>query len=168
MNFAVIDRMPLFEIAMRGRGRWTQAVEQEVRLNSNSLQFRSLKALITGRWLGDAIELDSDEDREAVQQIRAALGGFPAEPLRHLGEAESIRAIQTRRELQTAIFLTDDEDAKYLARHRGITVKDTRWLMTDAYSMGDVRCPEPFKVLGAMWDAGRGVDLPDSHMEVCP
>jgi hypothetical protein len=27
-----------------------------------------------------------------------------------------------------------------------IIVKDTRWLMTDAYYMGDMRCPEPYDV----------------------
>jgi hypothetical protein len=34
------------------------------------------------------------------------------------GEAESIRAIETRPELKGAIFLTDDGDATYLATRR--------------------------------------------------
>ena len=40
--------------------------------------------------------------------------------------------------------------------------------MTDAYYMGDMRCPEPYDVLKMMWEAERGVDLPDSHIAVCP
>lgn len=167
MNFAAVDHMPLFETALRGRGRWTQAVEGEINRNSNSLEYRSLKTLITGEWLGESIELDSDDDREAVERIRAALGGVRQEPLKHLGEAECIRAIETRPELRGAIFLTDDGDAQYLADHRGITVKDTRWLLTDAYSMGDMQCPEPYEVLKQMWDAGRNVDMPSGHKEIC-
>lgn len=168
MNFAAVDRMPLFETAMRGRGRWTQAVAGEIQRSSRSLAFKALKALLAGAWLGEPIELDTDDDRTEVENIRAALGGYPADPLKHLGEAESIRAIQSRAELSGAIFLTDDGDAKYLATHRGITVRDTKWLMADAYSMGDMSCPEPFDVLKAMWEANQGVDLPDSHEGVCP
>ena len=130
MNFAAVDRMPLFETALRDRGRWTQAVEGEIYRNSNSLEFRSLKALIAGAWLGEAIELDSNEDRDAI-------------------------------------FLTDDGDAQYAAGHHGITVKDTRWLLTDAYSMGDMLCPEPYRVLEQMWKAGRNVDVPTHHKEIC-
>ena len=87
MNFAAVNRMPLFETAMRGRGRWTQAVEGEIRRHANTLEFRHLSALLRGGWLGEAIELDSDADRVAVEDIRMALGGIPSEPLRHLGEA---------------------------------------------------------------------------------
>ncbi len=47
-------------------------------------------------------------------------------------------------------------------------VKDTVWLMADAYSMGDMACPEPYDVLREMWDAGRGITRPNSHEAVCP
>jgi len=168
MNFAPIDRMPLFNTVMRERGRWTQAVEGEIRRAANTLEFRHLSALLRGGWLGDAIEFDSDEDREAVEGIRMALGGVPSAPLRHLGEAESILAIETRPELKGAIFLTDDGDATYLATRRGITVKNTRWLISDAYFMGDLGCPEAYEVLKMMADAARPIVLPGSHRDICP
>jgi predicted nucleic acid-binding protein len=168
MNFAAVNRMPLFETAMRGRGRWTQAVEGEIRRYANTLEFQHLSALLRGRWLGEAIELDSDADRVAVEDVRAALGGVPSEPLRHLGEAETIRAIESRPDLRGAIFLTDDGDARYLATHRGITVKNTRWLVADAHSMGDILCPEPYQILKMMWEANRPIVLPESHKEICP
>jgi hypothetical protein len=168
MNFAAVDRMGLFQTALRGRGRWTQAVEGEIRRHANTLEFRRLSLLLNGRCFGEAIELDSDDDRNAVEDIRMALGGIPAKPLRHLGEAESIRAIQCRSDLAGAIFVTDDGDATYLARHRGIRVRDTRWLVTEAYSMGDLQCPEPYEILKMMREAERAVDLPGSHKEVCP
>jgi predicted nucleic acid-binding protein len=168
MNFAAVGRMSLFELAMRSRGRWTQAVAGEIRRSSGSLAFKALTALLNGGWLGEPIELDTDEDRTEVEDIRAALGGYPGNPLKHRGEAESIRAILSRAELRGAIFLTDDGDATYLASHRGITVKDTKWLVADAYSMGDMRCPEPYDVLTQMYEANRGVSLPDGHEGVCP
>ena len=113
MNFAPIDRMPLLNVAMRERGRWTQAVEGEIRRFANTLEFRKLSILLHGGWLGEAIELDRDEDLDAVEGIRMALGGVPSAPRQH---------------------------ATYLATRRGITVKDTRWLISDAYSMGDIGC----------------------------
>jgi hypothetical protein len=152
---------------LRGRGRWTQAIAGEIYRYSNVLEFRALKALITGAWLGEAIELDTDDDIEAVERIRAALGGVSAEPLRHLGEAECIRAIESGPELRGAIFLTDDGDAQYLAGHRGITVKNTKWLLADAYAMGDMQCPEPYEVLAEMRKAGRNVDQLANHKGIC-
>jgi hypothetical protein len=56
----------------------------------------------------------------------------------------------------------------YLATRRGITVKDTRWLISDAYSMGDIGCPEAYEVLKMMADAARPIKLPDSHVDICP
>ena len=168
MNFAPIDRMPLLNVALRERGRWTQAVEGEIRRSANTLEFRKLSALLQGGWLGEPIELDSAEDLNVVEGIRMALGGVPSAPRQHLGEAESIRAIESRPELKGAIFLTDDGDATYLATRRGITVKDTRWLISDAYSMGDIGCPEAYEVLKMMTDAARPIKLPDSHIDICP
>ena len=59
--------------------------------------------------------MDSDADRTEVENIRAALGGVSTDPLKHLGEAESIRAIESCADLREAFFLTDDGDAAYLA-----------------------------------------------------
>jgi predicted nucleic acid-binding protein len=168
MNFAAVDRMALLETLLRDRARYTQAVEGELRKYSNTAEFRLLKRLLDEGWLGEAIELDGRNDPREVEKIRAALGGVAAIPLQHMGEAESIRAILTRKELSEAIFLTDDGDAAYLADHRGITVKDTRWLLADAYAMGDVACPEPYDILKEMWAAGRNVSVPDSHKDICP
>jgi hypothetical protein len=87
MNFAPIDRMPLLNVAMRDRGRWTQAVEGEIRRFANTLEFRKLSILLDGGWLGEAIELDRDEDLDAVEGIRMALGGVPSAPRQHLALA---------------------------------------------------------------------------------
>ena len=72
MNFAPIDRMPLLNVAMRERGRWTQAVQGEIRRSATTLEFRKLSTLLQSGCLGTAIELDSDEDLDAVEGIRMA------------------------------------------------------------------------------------------------
>lgn len=168
MNFAAIKRMPLLKAAIRGRARWTQAVHGEVRKYSLTRNFVALKPALEESWFGEPIELDSQADYEAIDRIRAQLGGVRAEPLRHLGEAESIRAIESRSELEGAIFLTDDTEAARVAENHRITVKDTVWLMADACSMGDITCPEPYDVLVQMYDEGRNITLPNSHTAVCP
>jgi predicted nucleic acid-binding protein len=168
MNFAAINRMPLLKTAIRGRGRWTQAVHGEVLKYSLTRGFVALKPALEETWFGEAIDLDSNADYEAIDRIRAQLGGVRSEPLKHLGEAESIRAIESRAELAGAIFLTDDIDAARVAENHQITVKDTTWLMTDAWSMGDSTCPEPYDVLVQMFEAGRPIRLPASHKDVCP
>ena len=168
MNFAAINRMPLLKMAIRGRGRWTQAVHGEVLKYSLTRDFMALKPALEESWFGEAIELDSHADYEAIDRIRAQLGGIRAEPLKHLGEAESIRAIESRAEFAGAIFLTDDIDAARVAENHRITVKDTTWLMADAYSMGDSACPETYEVLVQMCDEGRSIRLPASHRDVCP
>lgn len=168
INFAAINRISLFELAMRDRACWTQAVAGELRRLSSRSDYRSAQAVFDGECLGAPIELGDQGDQEAVEDIRAALGGVASSPLKHLGEAESIHAIESRPELSGAIFLTDDGDATYLAARRGINVKNTAWLMADVYSAGGLRCPEPFDVLVEMWTAHRGVTVPPSHEFICP
>lgn len=168
INFAAINRVPLFETAMRGRGCWTEAVEGEVRMLSARHEYQSARGLLASGCLSDPLELDGYDDTEAVEDIRAALGGVSSAPLKHLGEAESIHVIETRPEFNGAIFLTDDRDATYLARRRGIDVRDTAWLVADAYSAGSMSCPEPFNVLVDMRMAARGVVVPAGHELICP
>jgi predicted nucleic acid-binding protein len=168
INFAAINRIPLFNQAMRDRGRCTQAVAEEIRRLSHRIPYQSARTALDSGCLGEPVELDTDRDRDAVEDIRAALGGVSSNPLKHLGEAESIHAIESRSDLREAIFLTDDRDATYLAGRRGIDVKDTAWLLSDSYAMGDIPCPEPWDLLIAMWEAERGVVLPAGHEAICP
>lgn len=165
VNFAAVNRMDVVEAALRRRARWTQAVEHEVRCMAN--RYPPLTTMLTDKWFGNAIELDTDADYEEVNRIRMALGGVTANPLRHLGEAESIRAIQSRAELSGSILLTDDVSAGDFARRRGLVVWDTCLLLADAFSMAEVGCPEAYEVLLKMRQADRSVRIPADHRGVC-
>lgn len=165
VNFAAVNRMDIVEATLRRRAHWTQAVEFEVRCMA--ARYPSLKPLVDDRWLGEAVELDTDADYDEIGRIRTALGGTTSDPLQHLGEAESIRAIQSRTELSGAILLTDDVSAGDFARRKGLLVWDTCRLLEDAYAMADVGCPEAYEVLGRMRQANRGVRIPADHRGVC-
>ena len=62
VNFAAVKRMDIVEATLQHRARWTQAVEHEVRCMS--ARYPSLKPLVDDRWLGEAVELDTDADYE--------------------------------------------------------------------------------------------------------
>jgi predicted nucleic acid-binding protein len=163
INFAAVDEMGLLQTALRERARWTQAVAQEI---GRSVQYYpALKPLIDDRWLGEPIELSSDNDRLGVGRLRTALGGMPAEPLKHLGEAESIHSILSRSELAGAVLLTEDRDAKYLARMKQVQVWDTTTLLADAHAMGDVEWARASDVISRMDDEGRGVRVPANYQD---
>lgn len=165
VNFAAVNRMDIVEATLRRRARWTQAVEYEVRCMT--ARYPSLAPIVQDSWLGEAVELDTDADYREIDRIRTALGGTAADPLQHLGEAESIRAMQSRGELSGSILLTDDASAGDFARRKGLQVWDTCRLLADAYSMADVGCPEAYEVLHRMRQADRAVRVPANHRGVC-
>jgi predicted nucleic acid-binding protein len=166
ISFATVHEMELLEATLRDRSHYTQAVEQELRKSTDYLP--QLRPLVQGRWLGEAIELDTREDEVEVDRLRTALGGTSARPLQHLGEAESIRAITSRPYLRGAVLLTDDHDARDLARDRGVIVWDTGRVLADAHGRGDVGHPVAYDILVRMRQADRGVAVPPHCRDICP
>jgi hypothetical protein len=165
VNFAAVNRMDIVEATLRRRAYWTQAVEYEV--NCLTHRYAPLKAMVQGGWLGEAIELSTAEDYAEISRIRTALGGTGNNALEHLGEAESIRAMQSRVNLRGAVLLTDDGSASDFARRRNLIVWDTCRLLEDAHAMGEVGCPEAFELLKKMRSAHRNVRIPTDHHGVC-
>jgi predicted nucleic acid-binding protein len=166
INFAVVYEMDLLEATLRGRSAWTQAVHAET---STFLQrMPVLKPLIEDRWLGEPIELDTEQDYREVHRLRARLGGTTAQPRKHLGEAESIHALLSRPGLSGAALLTDDRDAAELARRQGLAAWDTPRLLRDGFDMGAVGHPAAYQVLVKMRVAGRGVLVPQQCTDICP
>jgi hypothetical protein len=141
-------------------------VEQETQRFVRTMPW--LRPLIEDKWLGEAIELNSVPDQVEVDRLRTALGGTSAQPLQHLGEAESIRAILSRSQLHGAVLLTDDRDATELALFRGLTTWNTARLLADAFQMGEVRHPTAYEILVRMRAAERGVIVPTDCREICP
>jgi predicted nucleic acid-binding protein len=160
INFAEIRRMDLLRQCLPAQSRWTEAVAHEVGQSAQYLP--DLRVLINEGWLGEPIQLNARGDVEAVQRIRTALGGVPENPLKHLGEAESIQVVVSRPELRQAVLLTDDREARHVARGRGVMTWDATRLLA---SPGDVSWPVGLAVLQQMRQCGRGVRIPASEAE---
>ncbi|CAM5253009.1 hypothetical protein SALBM217S_04451 [Streptomyces griseoloalbus] len=123
-NFGTVGRLDLLRKVLDGCGRWTEAVAEEAR--RSAAYVRDLARLEAEGWLGEPIELCTDAEIALADRLRRAVfGGLPTEPLRHLGEAETLALIQTRREFTGAVWITDDRDAGEYASARGIPVKNT-------------------------------------------
>ncbi|MGA5060184.1 hypothetical protein ACPB99_22455 [Streptomyces pseudogriseolus] len=95
-NFGTVGRLDLLRKVLDGCGRWTEAVAEEAR--RSAAYVRDLARLEAEGWLGEPIELCTDAEIALADRLRRAVfGGLPTEPLRHLGEAETLALIQTRR-----------------------------------------------------------------------
>ena len=167
INFAVVDRLDLISSVLVDAA-WLAAVAFETRRSARYVP--TLDHAACRQWLGEPIETDLPEDNARVETIRLALGGARREPLRNLGEAQSIHAILTRVELADAVFVTDDASAADMARRNGIAVWTTVEIMRTCYDFGKIGCPDAFLLLREMSDGHdrRGVRVPRDHTAVCP
>ncbi|MBF9072518.1 hypothetical protein [Streptacidiphilus fuscans] len=164
INFAASDDMAVLKVGLEYRTpRCTQAVHAELLKHRHN--FPKLKPLIDEEWLGEPIELNHAGDRDSIGRLRTALGGTRADQLLHLGEAESIHAIQTRTELSGGVLLTDDRDARRLAGQKNILVWDTTRLLAEIHIMGDLEWEEAQNILVRMDQAQRGVRIPANYQD---
>ncbi|HQY97417.1 MAG TPA: hypothetical protein PLU83_10560 [Phycicoccus sp.] len=145
-NFAAVDRIDLLETWLRGRGRWTEAVAFEAGRSANHLP--DLRRLLDGRWLGEPIEFDADEDVRRIEHLRRdVFGGTGAKPLQHLGEAQTCHLLQTRSEWRESIWVSDDRDALDYARFIGVATMTTPLVLESLVAEGDVSEVEAARLL---------------------
>ncbi|MGW7466020.1 hypothetical protein ACWGJT_15280 [Streptomyces xantholiticus] len=127
---------------------------------------RGLAQLPLDGWPGETIELSTDAEIALADLLRRAVfGGTASEPLRHLGEAETLAVVQTRREFAGAVRITDDRDAGEYATTHGIPVKNTVSLMREAAESGLIPCTEAHRLLLAMVAGGRHIHGVPEHAE---
>ena len=158
-NFGVVDRLDVLRDALRGRGRWTEAVAYEADRSSRTIP--PLALLPTAGWLGDPIEVTDPAEADHVDRIRRAVfGGTAAEPLRHLGEAQTCVLIQGHGEFHDAWWVSDDRDALEYARRQGIMTRETIDIVALSVADGDLSEEDAFRLLHSMADQGRSLRLP--------
>lgn len=117
-NFAVVNRLDILEKTLANRGRWTEAVANESRESSKVLS--ALAAVAREGWLRDPIELVGESVIRRVDVIRRTVfGGLSSEPLRHLGEAQTLFLIQNDPSFRESIWIIDDREAGDYAAARG-------------------------------------------------
>jgi predicted nucleic acid-binding protein len=121
INFALINRMDLLERLANGHGRWCATVAAEC---AQSASVAGLEALNDAHGIfGPPLYPENPSERIDVQTFRRELAQ-PGDPIwQHLGEAETL-AIMTRRSVE-GFLVTDDNDARRLARRHQVTVVST-------------------------------------------
>lgn len=164
-NFALVGRVDLLETVLRGRGRWTAAVAYEAERSIRAIP--ALEDLVREGCLGEPVEITSEKDVQRVNRVRRAVfGGTDAEPLRHLGEAETCHVILNWTEFAGSWWISDDAEALRYARRQGITTRETVDLMSSAVADGDADADDAFLLLQTMADEGRSLRLPASAEEL--
>ncbi|MFG2270675.1 hypothetical protein ACGFNY_13030 [Streptomyces chartreusis] len=161
-NFAAVDRLPLLEKLLEGRGRWTEAVAHEAQQSARYLpRLRDIMAL---GMLGEPITITDVEEIAEVDRVRRAVfGGVASAPTKHLGEAETCVLIVRRPEFRDSVWITDDRSAGSYARRRGITTKETFDLMNEAVVGGLASAVDGHELLRRMVAAGRHLHRVSRH-----
>ncbi|MFJ9544147.1 hypothetical protein ACIRPX_44060 [Streptomyces sp. NPDC101225] len=87
--------------------------------------------------------------------------------MEHLGEAETLHVIQTRREFKgNSTWISDDRITLSFARAKNISVMDTMDLMAQGCVAGDVMPAEAKRLLEEMRPRERTVRVPLSPDEL--
>ena len=163
-NFVVVDALGLLGQRPGARARWTETIRIEVARGVRAEP--RLREVLQAQWLGEPVEIHADLGGiKRIDQIRRALGGRPAQPMRHLGEAEVIYFLEESEPDWT--FLSDDRPAVAFARSRGLHAVDTAEMLSECHAAHEIGCPDAYQLLLKMAAAGRGVRVPASHREVC-
>lgn len=164
-NFAAVCRLDLLEDHLRGRGRWMEAIAFEA--SRSAAWYPDLAGLPAAGWLGEPIVIDRSEDLRVVDRMRRVVfGGSRGQPLQHLGESQTLWVLENRAEFVGAWWVSDDRDALDIARHKGITTRETIDIMRGIVADGDLTAKEAFDLLLAMSRLGRGPHLPPSPREL--
>lgn len=164
-NFAAVNRLDLLEEILLGKGRWTEAVAYEASCSSPYLP--DLALLPLAGWLQDPIEVSDEKEISKINQIRRSVfGGTDAEPLRHLGEAQTCYLIKNRTEFAGSWWVSDDRESLRYARRQGLIARETMDLVSIAVANGDVTAPDGYALLNSMAALDRGLRLPSSPQDL--
>lgn len=159
-NFACVHQLGLLSRLLDGKGRWVEAVAYEC--DQSSIHYPDLKTIPVEGWLGDPIEVSDDVDIRQIEGIRKAIfGGSAAQPLRHLGEAQTIHVVGRWTDFADSTWLSDDQESLRVARRQGIAVRETQHLVAEAVQWGFIKTADAgFAMLEQMIAEGQNPALP--------
>lgn len=153
INFALIDRLDLLSTFLGSRGRITEAVEYEI--NRSKRHVAALGKVDVAKWFDVIIEIDDDDAKRAVQNLRKySFGGTDEDELEHLGESQTIFVVTTMDEYKSSTVITDDRAAYHLAEGRGCLVKDTVGVLKHLCAIQEITPQDAFEIAVAIREAG--------------
>jgi len=158
-NFASIGQIDLLEQILNGRGRWVEAIAQEVR--RSSVYLPDLAKVEAGGWLGEPIEIDEISEIDTIERVRRSVfGGLEGQPTKHLGEAQTCHVVRSWPQFSGSFWVTDDGEALRYARYQGLHARETVDLISEGVAFGVVSRQIGFGHLKAMLTAGRHLRVP--------
>lgn len=164
-NFGAVGQIRLLERVLRDRGRWSSAVRYEVQQSIGHLP--DLGVLVQENWLGEPLEIPSNQMLQVQRLQIAVFGGTPEAPLKHLGEAETLHLLTTRSEYAMSAWITDDRAAYEFGKSKGVITRSTRDLVELLISNGEFTADGGYGLLCDIEDAGRYVHrMPASMNEL--
>ena len=164
VNFAWVNKLDLLKAYLGERGRLVEAVAYEIGRSSNHVPH--LASLDVPAWFNEVVEFDEDSASKAIESIRKhRFGGKEDEPLRHLGESQTIYAITQIPDFQSSVFVTDDQAAYTLAKDLGCIVEDTVGVLQRLCANQEITGQDAFEIAVAIQKAspeGRKLIVPFS------
>lgn len=153
LNFAAVNRLDLLQQHLRERGRVVAAVAREMRKSANHVPH--LGSIDLRAWFGDEIEFDDAQDLVIEKMRRDVFGGSNREPLKHLGESQTLYLLQSAREFAGSAFLTDDESAYDHAKRQGVDARSTCEILREICALGDLSSAVAHELCTRMWELDR-------------
>lgn len=148
INFAVIGRLGLLAMYLRGCGRMTQAVRGEIRRSAERVP--NIVGLDFDAEFGKSIVLDTDSDIRGVQNLRKRFARRGDAATKHLGESETLHVMTTREEYRMSRFATEDRAAYEMAAHLGVLRHTTMEIFQELVANGNLDLEEAFSLVEAI------------------
>ena len=150
INFGHINRVPLLG-RLSPNFTWCEVIAQECAASARQPGLASLN--LAGQVLGQPW-LPTTRERELTFELRSEMMKPGDGPTKHLGEAETIAIITTRKTF--AIFVTDDHGAARAARANNIKVITTWDLLAAAHRRGHLSLQDAYTDAQTLDSLGRG------------
>lgn len=153
-NFSIINQLILLRTFLGNNARVTEAVDREIMQSARVVPH--LHTLDRREWFGDPVVIDDPKEADRVEVTRiASFGGKGHEPLRHLGESQTLFVISNWPQYRGARWITDDGPAFKLAVKRNIRAQCTVDIFKALVGSWEITAAQAFQFCRQIEAAGR-------------
>lgn len=165
INFAIVDRLDLLEVYLHGEARVVEAVWREIVQSARHVP--ALAGVDQATWFGKPIRITKTADQTAVENTRVGrFGGTKDQPLKHLGESQTLHVIQKFPDYSGSVWITDDASAYKLGKGQAVVTRHTVDVLRDLVARGELTSHEAYELCEEMQDEERTlIDPPSSHRD---
>jgi hypothetical protein len=111
--------------------------------------------------MGEPIEIDDEQARAEVEGIRRSVfGGIKNEPLKHLGESQTLWVMRNQYGAGDAFWLSDDRETVDYARGQGLVVRQTQDIVAALVQASEIGDTAGYAMMKQMHELDRVVEIP--------